>query len=550
MKKFLKNGMVLFLAFAMMGGTVYAKLPNAYWKPHNGYLAAKEKGNTAERIKYAEQIIAIMEKEPASAEKTNILATRYDELARYYEEQKQYAKAKMYYEKYIPYGTQKGWTDGVVFAKNKLRLLSTTLEVYKETSNVTAPFYGAKFEPKKGVYYGSVYDKDPEIGIRYDHEAIRAKYPEEESLLLAYLEFGHEPSRLQNYFELAKAQNKAILLAWNTHGSTFETMHYQGAKPANVQKYIDDTLQYIAEQGVPVFLRFANEMNVGDNGKDPKAYVDTFRQVAKKAKAKSNIAMVWAPNDVASNGGQFEKYYPGEEYVDWVGISMYPLQYFMGKDDQNPRTKENNDTAFLAGPNANPLLRVKPIMEFMEKNNIKKPVMITELGMHHKVKTLNKDTTAWGNYQLQKTYSELIRQYPQIKGMCYFNTLVANTPNEYALFTSSTLLNTYNKYVADSIFIKAMGQESPISYGKVTEQQVINRSEGTVTLSASGYYPFVNDPGRIKVEYRVGGKWIASPNVPPYKVTLTPEQLALGNEITVKMIVDGNVVMTKNIKVQ
>ena len=545
----MKNGAILFLTLALTSGSVLASHPSTFWKPLNAYTAAKEANDTAGIIKYAEEMIAIMEKEPESQAKIDVLGARYDELARLYEAQGNYTKASMYYEKYIPYGEKKGWVDGVNFAKQKLVILQSRLEVYKATTEVTAPFYGAKFEPQKGVLYGAVYDKDPDIGVAYTNEAIRSKYTSDESLLLAYLEFGDTIENLRFKFKLAKEQDKAIVLAWNTYASSLQAITAQG-NIKNLEAYVDATLDYIEAQGVPVFLRFANEMNVGENGDDKDAYIEGFRYIATKAKAKANIAVVWAPNDVGATNRPFVDYYPGDAYVDWIGLSMYPVQYFGGKEDTNARTKENNDTFFLAGDNANPLLRVAPVIAFMEANQINKPLMITECGMHHTVNTLNKETTAWGNYQLQKTYSELVRLYPQIKGICYFNTIVAGTPNEYALFTNETLLATYNRYVADEIFIKAIGKESSISYTALTDKQVISRAEGAVTLTASAYYPFINGPGRISVEYRVGGKWIAAPSTPPYTVTLSEEQLALGDELKITIVVDGVAKVSKTLKIQ
>jgi beta-mannanase len=33
--------------------------------------------------------------------------------------------------------------------------------------------------------------------------------------------------------------------------------------------------------------------------------------------------MAWSPNDWLF-GDSSDKYYPGDEYVDWVGVSSYP----------------------------------------------------------------------------------------------------------------------------------------------------------------------------------------------------------------------------------
>ena len=91
----------------------------------------------------------------------------------------------------------------------------------------------------------------------------------------------------------------------------------------------------LAGYGKPMLLRWAWEMN-GDwfewdgthNGKDPAAYAKAYRRIHKifRDNGADNVAFVWSPNwnsgpDVRWN--RMERYYPGDAYVDWVGVSGY-----------------------------------------------------------------------------------------------------------------------------------------------------------------------------------------------------------------------------------
>jgi len=120
-------------------------------------------------------------------------------------------------------------------------------------------------------------------------------------------------------------------------------------------------------QGVPIFIRFAHEMNGDwyDWGMKPRTYREKFRLLADIVHATAtNTAMLWAPNVAGaypygvyenmtkatytnsygslgdwflldSNGdgllndtvGQkddpYEPFYPGDTYVDWVGMTIY-----------------------------------------------------------------------------------------------------------------------------------------------------------------------------------------------------------------------------------
>jgi hypothetical protein len=108
--------------------------------------------------------------------------------------------------------------------------------------------------------------------------------------------------------------------------------------------------------GVPTIVRFAHEMNGSwyPWGQDPAAYVATFRLVADVIHATAaTTGMLWAPNQGAGypyTGGRYEAkpggpaarlldtdgdgvldagddpyapYWPGDAYVDWVGMSLY-----------------------------------------------------------------------------------------------------------------------------------------------------------------------------------------------------------------------------------
>ncbi|GAA5855866.1 hypothetical protein JCM5353_003651 [Sporobolomyces roseus] len=93
-----------------------------------------------------------------------------------------------------------------------------------------------------------------------------------------------------------------------------------------------DAMKKITDRGVVVWLRFLFEMNGGwmPYGLQPDAYVPLFRSVATAVRAASNDTyMLYAPNvwngpvDDPQQG--YQVYFPGEEYVDIVGLSFYSL---------------------------------------------------------------------------------------------------------------------------------------------------------------------------------------------------------------------------------
>ncbi|HEY3524232.1 MAG TPA: glycosyl hydrolase [Candidatus Limnocylindrales bacterium] len=143
------------------------------------------------------------------------------------------------------------------------------------------------------------------------------------------------------------------------HGTALLTVEPNAGLAAVDEAAIADLVTVVAaanDAGVPVLVRFAHEMNGSWYawGEQPAAYVAAFRRLAGAVHAgTTDAAMLWAPNDGGGYpfaGGRYEAkpgtsdfalldtnedgqlsmdddpygpYYPGDEAVDWVGMSLY-----------------------------------------------------------------------------------------------------------------------------------------------------------------------------------------------------------------------------------
>ena len=159
--------------------------------------------------------------------------------------------------------------------------------------------------------------------------------------------------RGRDYLEMAADQirvdGQMMLLTLEPEGGLAEV-----TKEAAQELAAD--LADINASGVPVIVRFAHEMNGSWYawGQQPTAYVEAYRRVAAAVHEHApGSAMMWAPNyggGYPFAGGQYEAqpgaegfavldtdgdgrlttaddpyapYYPGDEFVDWVGMSLY-----------------------------------------------------------------------------------------------------------------------------------------------------------------------------------------------------------------------------------
>ena len=501
MKRFIAFFVAVLLAFPAVSASAL-DFPEEVWVPLDEFGKALDAGDDQSLLQYGEQIISIMEGEPDSLEKTEFLAGKYEQVSRCAERLGLYDKAVEYYQRYLPYGEAMGWTDGVLFAKKKLYLLQPYLNLFVEDKTYMPVYYGAKFEPERGVYFGSVYDNDERI-LDFDYDKITQYFPKKNSVYLMYLEFGQDVEQLpryERYFDFAKEQDIAIELAWNT---------YQPIPDINAyDDYIKRTIDFLADSGLKIFLRFGCEMNIGSNGDDPELYIKAFQKVAEYAKTKENIATVWSPNDLGALDRPFEEYYPGNEYVDWIGCSMYLIPYFEGKKDHGSQTDPLN-TYFVTGEYAAPVNRMRELQAFLKENGIEKPVMLSECGASHYVRTEQEDTTQWAMQQMRKMYTELLMEYPNIKMIQYFNVKMENEINAYELYTNQACYELYNQLVENPYLLSNTEDTAPFGYRPLDGGTIMEDA----TIYASGYYPKTL---YHTVRYYIDGNLVQESTNPPY----------------------------------
>lgn len=99
----------------------------------------------------------------------------------------------------------------------------------------------------------------------------------------------------------------------------------------NMDQNITHLGQWIKNSKQDVYLRIGYEFDNPENGYDPTEYVQAYRHIADRLRAMDlpNLHLVW--HTIAwrdKDGPAYEplKWYPGDQYVDWVGISFFDLK--------------------------------------------------------------------------------------------------------------------------------------------------------------------------------------------------------------------------------
>jgi hypothetical protein len=146
-----------------------------------------------------------------------------------------------------------------------------------------------------------------------------------------------------------------IFCAWDEHfprpaiGDSTLMISWTGVKYAEINNGSNDRViaaaaRNLAGRAKPTLLRWGWEMN-GDwftwggsnNGRDPAGFIKAWRRMHGifRDEGADNVAWNWSPNwnsgpDTPWN--TMQHYYPGDAYVDWVGVSAYDF------DSESPRT--------------------------------------------------------------------------------------------------------------------------------------------------------------------------------------------------------------------
>lgn len=473
------------------------ELPHSFWELADRYQAAQENNDKNELIAAGSEIVSLLENEEKNEQVLTILASKLYDMGYAYEElggTDNYIKAGQCFEKYIPFGSAMNWSDGVKISKQKSMQFKPALELYTPTSEPQS-YFGVVNEPEKGVLYGEVSEH----------------FRDNESMILLYLEYGGSTDFTWPEHILSKAREggKAVELALNFphEGSQLNSIisdtQYIGSLLTLLKKYSD----------VPIFLRIGAEVNVWQNKADKNLYIQAFRKIADAARtAGSNIAIVWSVLHTSEWSIDFDDYYPGDEYVDWVGISAYANRYF-GAREWAP-DESHNPIVYKAGDAADPVLLIRDIVE---RYGDRKPIMLAECGSAYYTKgEINAYSTDWAVTSLKRMYSMIPIVYPQVKLIAYFNKNMPNEFNYYDLESCTELKAAYNEATQYPWFIQK-NFKNKVEYSYKHIENVINTDSGTLELYA---YPHVYGDDKPTVNYYINGTWVASVSDLPYHKTL------------------------------
>nr|WP_255572067.1 glycosyl hydrolase [Celeribacter sp. PS-C1] len=202
--------------------------------------------------------------------------------------------------------------------------------------------------------------------------------------------------------EYAQERNRALLVTlepWTWSRSERNTARYlqSGIESGRYDPNMKAVCDILGTLQSPVTLRFAHEMD-DDNGQfiwagwEPETYITAYRHMIDVCRDSApNISVMWSP--LGDEG--MEDYYPGDDYADIVGLSVFGLQAW----DQAKYGKDRNFDDIFAP-------------RYERATQFGKPIAVAELGY-----VGNADYV-----DLWKNGVRVVKEdYPQLVGVVYFN---------------------------------------------------------------------------------------------------------------------------------
>lgn len=529
-RKFARRLLTSVLAAALMAGMCLTasafEYPNSYWPLQDEWIAASESQDPDRVIASAQKIYDMLRPYGLNQDVCENLEPKCAMASWAYEIKGDVDNAILWLERQVELAS---WLnangsdrhDTLLNAGPRMDYLEAARDVtiYAQSNDDPSPY---AVGPKTGTWYGVPADNPNGHG----------------SAALIYMEFGDSYGAdhwIEYYTETSElfrqaANGGVVEVAWNFQPSTAGCQQVLSA-----DSYIEENLQALGSLNATVLLRCGAEMNNWAEC-DPATFIQAFQKIAVAAQKYDNIQMVFSPDNINNRAVTVEQYYPGDAYVDWVGLSSYHRTNYAGYAGQPSDYTMGNNTY---GNNAyygegiydyDPLVVLRHIVELARAHG--KPVMVSECGFSYW--NGSQDTTDYAVDQVNKFYSYINMIYPEVKAVFYFDIPREIETYHYGLSGNSAVKSAYESAITANGAYLETADGSATGWENLSQTQLTQT--GSLKLATYASFPGVKN---ATVQYYVDGNLAATSTKAPYYFQLNTAALSAGNH-TVYAVASGN----------
>ena len=397
----------------------------------------------------------------------------------------------------------------------------------------------AKFEPAQGCYIGAFIERDSNVygNIAAFEDLTKKKH----ASYFTYVGYGRPfPA---DWIQKVARQGAAPHIAFEPNNGLAEVTD---------GPYLRAWARDAARTKKPIFLRWASEMNgawmIKRYGGTPELYKEKFALVSRIMKEEApNVAMVWTP--FAEPSRLIPVYYPGDEWVDWVGVNIYSVYVHNG--DPNQPALDEDPVAFL--------------QNIYGLYGERKPIHVSEYAATIWCKGVGSETVEWAIEKAKRFYTALRDNYPRVKSVNWFCLDAAGAGlanNNYSLLADGRMLATYRQLVADPHFLSqvrfnpnewnapvkagtTLGQKGLILRGPDASEDILATNGAIAATITEPFLRGLKNGDVITSDlelwaqlplgmeargliWQVDGHTIAIKNTQPFRVTVPRERLVEG----------------------
>lgn len=517
---FLKNRalyllLTILLLMAQLPAAVMAdSLPNGWWPVWSAYEKAVDSGDTNALLSRGDDVIRFYSNKSMNTSIANqlymVYLTRMER--KIFEDRGDYAAAKSNLQNLksiSDYLTAHGndREDMSKICQTRLELIDPQWGVYAVSYNQNNK-YGSSVAAGSGTYYGAIFGSDNFS---------------EKSITSFYVELERETARTYAHYISQRDDGKrAILINLNfeKEGDTARAIP-KGTYDSNIRT----TFQYLKTLNSPVIVRIGGEMDVWTKTVTPADFIKAFRYVANIARKEApKVELVWSPNSTSAWDVNTADFYPGDQYVDWVGVSLY-YNYASQYGDSDTWVEYTRGKRF-----ADPLRKMEKIAKIAEQHN--KPLIATEGGATRNT-TNDGSGEAWTAKKTAKAYSTLNMVYPRVKAIVQFDK-VAEQGNDYRI--AGKVYDAANSAMQANPALIQPGQTSAGTW--VPIQKINEPAMDTLLIGAAGMTYKNSDMSAV---YKLdNGKSVSTSGSPNhFKVDLSKMAKGTNHRLDVTLS-DGN----------